>query len=172
MKAWHSLFLLLILGCTSSKIITYAHPNATFDRYQTYRIASHEKIAEVSAQGYETYQRIDTYIAQALEAKGYQYHIVADLVVEYKISSGLGQDTRNNYYDRYSWYYPDYSARGDTQQQMELLIEIVLKDRVRKKNAWTGSADLTLKRRRSENEEKIQLKIQEIFDRYPYTAKQ
>lgn len=155
----------LLIACSSGKVITYAHSNANFDDYRTYRIRPHQEIAEISQQGYATYQRLDELVAAELESKGYRYHLEADLVVEYKISSGLSQDTRSNTYDRYSWYYPDYSFRGNARQQVEGMLEIVAKDSRSKKPAWTGSADLLLRGRG--NEERIRLKIQELLGKFP-----
>lgn len=168
MKARSLLILAVFTACSSGKVITYAHPNAEFSNYRTYRIRSHQEIAEISQQGYSTYQRLDELIASELESKGYRYHLEADLVVEYKISSGLSQDTRSNNYDRYSWYYPDYGFRGTTRQQVEGMLEIVAKDNKSKKPAWTGSADLMLKGRG--NEEKIKLKIQELLGKFPQAS--
>lgn len=170
MKVGHLLLFVFFAGCSSGRVITYAHPKATFDQYRTYRIESHEKIAELSPQGYATYQRFNNLIAQELESRGYRYHLEADLLVEFKISSGLGPSTSSNYYDRYSWYYPDYRYQENARQPMEGLLEIVLIDSGRKKPAWTGSADITIRQRRSHYEEQLQEKIKEIFAEYPYTA--
>ena len=165
--------LLIILpgGCSKTKVVSYPHAGAEFERYRTYKLQSHDELAEVSPRGHAAYQRLGDLIAEEMEARQYRYHIDADLLVEFEISSGLGSPrNRSSYYDPF--YYPYYAPTmeyGNTQSS-ELLIEIVIKDRKRKKPAWTGSADLTLRGRASEREEKIRAVIQEIFARFTYTA--
>ncbi len=166
---WVLLILGLYCSCSSGKVITYPHANARFEQYRTYKIAPHQKIAELSAEGYASYQKLDQVIAHGLEEKGYRYHLDADLIVDYSISSSLSQNTRNNNYGRYPWYYNDYyyGTNRNAQQQVEALIEIVAKDTGTRKQAWTGTADLTLRSRKSDNLERIMLKIQEIIAQFP-----
>jgi hypothetical protein len=154
------------MSCTTGKVITYPHSRANFPNYSTYKITSHEKIAEVSPQGYATYQRLDETISDQMEAKGYAYHLAADLIVRYEISSGLGQSTRRSYYDRFDWYFPDANYWDQNNQQAEILLELSLWDTEEKLVAWTGNADITLKRRDSA-EELIKQKIIEILAQLP-----
>ena len=155
-----------MLGCSTGKVITYAHANARFPEYHTYKIQSHQKIAEVSPRGYATYQRLDDIIAQQMDDKGYRYQLPADLEIRYEVSSGLSQNTRRSYYDRFDWYYPDTNYWERNNQQVELLLEIEMLDPHTQKIAWTGSADISL-RRRDSAEEKIRLKITEILAALP-----
>lgn len=159
----------LLHSCSSPRIITYAHPTADFDRYQSFRIAPHVEIEALSQKGHETYTRLDALIASQLKSRGYQYRNDADLIIEYEISTGLSQDTPHEYYDRYSWYYPSYSYSAPP-QQIEIMVEIQMVDAVRKKTVWTGSADLTLKSRGDNHVERIEQHIVEIFQRFEYTA--
>jgi len=159
----------LLHSCSSPRIISYAHPTADFDRYQTFRIKPHQEIEALSRKGHETYQRIDTLIASQLKARGYQLSLDPDLIVDYEISTGLSQDTPNDYYDRNSWYYPNYSYSARP-QEIEAMIEIEMIDTSSKKTVWTGSADLTLRSRRDGNVERIEEHIIEIFQRFEYNA--
>ena len=101
-----------LLACSTGKVITYAHGSANFPHYQTYKIESHQKIAEVSPRGYATYQRLDESISQQMEAKGYRYHLQADLIVRYEVSSGLSQNTRRSYYNRFGLVLPGSQLLG------------------------------------------------------------
>jgi|GEM_PF-5653259 len=160
------------MGCTTSgKVITYPHAQANFPHYKTYKIVSHEKIAEVSPRGYATYQRLDELISQELEQKGYRYHLQADLILKYEISSSLSQNTRRSTYNRYDWYFPDSQYWERNNQQAEVLLEVVLDDTSTKKPAWTGNADITL-RRRDIAEDKIKSKLVEILAELPATTGQ
>ncbi len=159
----------LLHSCSSPKIITYAHPTADFDRYQSFRIAPHAEIEDLSRKGHETYTRLDTFIASQLKSRGYQYRNDADLVIDYEISTGLSQDTQNQYYDQYSWYYSSYSYAAPP-QQIEAMVEIEMIDAATKKTVWTGSADLTLKSRGDSNVERIEQQIVGIFERFEYSA--
>ena len=152
-------------------MITYAHANADFNSYKTFRIKPHTKIEELSRKGHETYQRLDTLIVSLLKSRGYQYTIDPDLVVEYEISTGLSQDTPNQNYDRYSysWYYPNYGYSAPP-QDIEAMIEIEMIEKATKKTVWTGSADLKFKTRGDDNVERLEQHIIEIFNRFEYTA--
>ncbi len=160
--------LIIAASCSTGKVITYPHSQANFPQYSTFKITSHEKIAEVSPRGYATYQRLDGIISDQMEAKGYHYHLNADLVVEYEISSGLGQSTRQSNYNRFNWYYPDDHYWDRNNQQAEILLELTLWDTEKRLTAWTGNADITLKRRDSA-EELIKEKIIEILAQLPST---
>jgi hypothetical protein len=165
----------LLQSCSSPRIITYAHPTADFDRYQTFTIAPHKKVEALSRKGHETYQRLDTVIHNQLVARGYQPHSHSDLKVQYEISTGLSQDTpNNNYYNSYnsySWYYPNYSYSSQ-QQDIEGMIEILFIDLQTKKTVWTGSADINLKRRGKDQVERMEQYIRDIFTHFQYTAQQ
>lgn len=162
----------LFHSCSSPRIITYAHPTADFDRYQTFTIDTHKKIEALSRKGHETYQRLDTVIHNQLVAKGFQTHSHPDLKVEYKISTGLSQDAPdNNYYNSYSWYYPNYSYYSQ-QQDIEGMIEILLIDIRTKKTVWTGSVDINLRRRGKDQVERMEQYIRDIFTHFQYTAPQ
>jgi hypothetical protein len=158
-------------GCSSPKIITYAHASADFERYQTFRIKPHKEIEAISRKGHETYQRLDTLIASQLKSRGYQYSIDPDLIIEYEISTGLSQQTPSQNYQRYpySWYYPDYSYSGRP-QDIDAMIEIEMVDSGSKKTVWTGSTDFTMRTRRDDNVARMEEHIIEIFERFEYTA--
>lgn len=162
----------VLVGCSSPRVITYAHSSANFNLYRTFNIKPHTEIQDLSSKGHETYKRLDTLIASQMLARGYNYSHRPDLVIEYEISSGLSQDSPNQYYDRYSyWYYPSYSYSAPA-QDVEAMIEIEMKDPKQKKTVWTGSADFTLKARRRDSVEKIEQLILEIFNRFEYSAKE
>lgn len=177
MKKAHGVYLCLIglwliHSCSTPRIITYAHADADFDRYQSFTIAPHEKIEALSRKGHETYQRLDTVIHNQLVAKGFQTHSHPDLKVEYEISTGLSQDTpNNNNYNSYSWYYPNYSYSSQP-QDIEGMIEILLIDMRTKKTVWTGSADINLSRRGKDQVERMEQYIRDIFTRFQYSVPQ
>ncbi len=165
------LLLCFCFGCSSPRIITYAHAGAEFDRYRSFSIKPHSKIKELSNKARDTFERVDQLIADQMQSRGYQYSHDPDLIIDYDISTGLSQNTPNQRYDRYSyyWYYPtyDYSVQP---QDVEALVEIEMIEAGSKKTVWTGSADLTLKPRRDDNLEKVEQKIVEIFTRFQYAA--
>lgn len=161
----------LLSGCSSPRIITYAHASAEFDRYRSFRINPHTEVRELSQRAHETFERLDTLIAGQMKARGYQYSHDPDLLIDYEISTGLSQRTPNQYYDPYSyyWYYPDYSYLAP-EQDVEAMIEIEMIEAGSKKTVWTGSADLILKPRRDDNAERIEQQILEIFSRFVHSA--
>ena len=167
---FYFIILLFLTACSGTKIISYPHAGARFDQYRTFKLESHEKLAEISPRGYATYERWGELIATEMEARGYRYHLSADLLVEYQVSSGLGNAAnRSSYYDPYYYgYYPSVEY-GNT-QSVELLIEVVLKDLKNQKTAWTGTADLTLRGKSQERAQKIESAIQEIFTRFTFKA--
>jgi len=160
----------LLISCSSPRVITYAHANAEFDRYLTFNIKPHSNIQDLSPEGHQTFERLDTFIADQMMARGYTISHEPDIVIEYEISSGLSQNSPNQYYDRYSyWYYPSYSFSAPA-QDVEAMIEIEMVDPKVKKPVWTGSADFTVRTRRDDNLEKIEQHIVAIFNRFDYSA--
>lgn len=160
----------LLISCSSPRVITYAHSSAEFDRYRTFNIKSHSNIQDLSPEGHESFERLDELIADQMMARGYSLSRQPDIVIEYEISSGLSQNTPNQYYDRYSyWYYPSYSYSAPD-QDVEAMIEIEMIDPGMKKTVWTGSADFTLRPRRDDNVEKVEQHIVAIFERFNYSA--
>jgi len=162
---------LFFVACTSVKVISYDHPKADFRNYRTFKIQSQaEKISEFSQEGKESLARFEQLIIDQMVAKGYRYAQRADLIVAYKLSSGLGRTQNNPYYGSYYyWYNPGYYDRGSN-QNIEGLLEIQIKDPETKRTVWTGSADLSLRSSGKGNEEKIRSYIVHIFDHYQHTA--
>ena len=161
----------LLFSCSTPRVITYAHASAEFDRYRSFNIKPHREVAALSRKGHETFQRLDTLIAGQMRAKGYRASHDPDLIIDYEISTGLSQNTPNQYYDRYpyNWYYPTYNYSAPP-QDVEAMVEIEMIDGSSKKTVWTGSADLILKPRRNDNLERIEQKILEIFARFQYSV--
>jgi len=162
---------LLFTACTSVKVISYDHPKADFSQYQTFKIQSQaKKISDFSQEGNKSLAEFEDFIIDQMKAKGYTYSQRADLQVVYKLSSGLGRSQNNGYYNSYYyWYNPGYYDRSSN-QNIEGLLEVQIKDPSSKKTVWTGSVDLSLRRSGKGNEEKIKTYIQHIFDHYPHTA--
>lgn len=165
------IFSISLLSCSSPRVISYAHASADFEQYRTFRIKPHSEVQELSEKGHETFERLDKIIAEQMTSRGYQYSHDPDLILDYEVNTGLSQNTPNQYYDRYPyyWYYPtyDYSAPP---QDVEAMVEIEMIETATKKTVWTGSADLILKPRRDDNVEKIEQQILEIFSRFGYKA--
>lgn len=172
MKSNWFLLCLFLTACTSVKVISYDHPKASFTDYQTFKIQSQaKKISNFSQEGKESLARFEKLIAELMITKGYKYAEKADLIVNYKLSSGLGRSQNNNQYysSYYYWYNPGYYDRGSS-QNIEGLLEIQIKDPRNKRTVWTGSVDLSLRSSGKGNEEKIRSYIQHIFDHYQHTA--
>ncbi len=162
----YTLILLGVISACSPKVVQFVNDDSEFGRYSTYIMVNNKvNNAELSKEGLELLNSIETQLQQQLERRGYQAITTQpDIIFRYEFISNNNSRTNVNN----SPYDPFVTINTRTFRESILLLELT--DRKTRKLIWQASIDLKQQHKPLKKQEELKRAIKVLFNTYPYLA--
>lgn len=166
-----------LMRCSGPKVIAFSGNNPNFGSYYTYRIEHPALPVDQDDAAKHAKEKVERAISAPMDAKGYEYAEVPDMVitynlildnkVDYRSTNTSPYDYSNRYRSPYGYY--DWLER-DEYTEGTLLVE--LREELNNKLIWQGSLDMKYNNTSSKKKKRdpVENAFETIFAEYHYIA--
>jgi len=163
MKYNFLLFTLILLSCSTQKIVHYINEEASFQNYNSYYLLNTK--GNIRAKDDELIPRLENVILREMEKREYFFDDEnPDLILRYELVAMTETEVRSTN----TPYTFTGSVMVSSFNQSILLFE--LKDRKSNKLVWHGSIDMKNHQELKSKKDPIKAAVKLVFDSYPYKA--
>lgn len=155
--------LMLVVGCSTPKVVSHQTPGADLKAYTTFGVVAGQKF---SKEDISTRDQMEDAIIHEMESRGYEYSLDYGLKVSYQIILSTQTDARTDY-QSYPYYGRSYLYETvDVRYYKAGILLLEMRDTKTNKIVWQGSIDM----KQNQNSKK-RLNLAEftalIFSTYP-----
>ena len=168
-RIWAYLFLLLIFGCSTPKVVSVYNDGLDFSKYESYRVNNPMDKDHQDEQDYAAYDKLEHAIENQMNTRGYVTSSIPDIYVSYRFILDPKIQYKSTNYDPISGNNNSSPARVKRTKFDEGILMIEITERARRRMVWQCSLDLKVNKKKK-NIDVISESVSMIFDNYLYEA--